>query len=182
MKNNHFRITQPILCFLFFCAGSLLIAQTPYAPEALDAKDYEKAEQGLYQYTNDLVYNSSVRANWINEHAFWYRNQFAEGNEFILVDITGKSKKRAFDHVKLAGALAEITSGKYEAFRLPFSQVDFSSDLKTMSFQIGSQRRFSYEPESGTLLAAEPKPVPPRNSILSPDGKKAATSRIIISL
>ncbi|PHN02332.1 S9 family peptidase [Flavilitoribacter nigricans DSM 23189 = NBRC 102662] len=154
-------------------SGSMLLAQTPYEPDALKAEDYEKAEQGLSQYTRNLVYDGSVRAKWIDENRFWYRNNAADGEFFILVDISKKSRKRAFDHGKLAAALSKETGGKYTASNLPFSGIAFSDDLKTVSFNMG-RSRYVYDPAKGTLDTQKPEPRAPRNSILSPDGKKAA--------
>jgi len=70
------------------------MAQTPHSPETLTEEDYEVAEKALSQHSNKLVYNGAVRPNWINNTHFWYRNHIPEGEEFILVDIEKRTKKR----------------------------------------------------------------------------------------
>lgn len=39
--------------------------------------DYERAEKFLNYNTNPLVSNGAVRANWLPDDRFWYRNQTA---------------------------------------------------------------------------------------------------------
>lgn len=173
MKNTHWTAPVALLYVLFFGMGPVVPAQTPYAPEALDQEDYLKAEQGLSQYTSDLVYNGSVRVTWIDDTHFWYRNNFSEGAEYLLVDVAKKTKNRAFDHQTLTKALNEKTGGKYQSYDLPFFRLDFSADLKTMDFSVG-RSNFTYDLKTGTLNSAKAEPAAPRNAIVSPDGKKAA--------
>lgn len=167
-------IIPGLILGLVLWAGSLQAqSPIPYAPAALDAEDYEKAEQGLSQYTNDLVYNSSIRVSWINESSFWYRNHTREGEFFMLVDVSKKQKQRAFDHQKLAAKLSETSGGKYEAANLPFSRIEFSDDLKTITFSLG-RSQYAYQRDKNILSKRKPERSAPRNSIVSPDGKKAA--------
>jgi dipeptidyl aminopeptidase/acylaminoacyl peptidase len=149
------------------------MAQTPYAPESLNEKDYEQAEQGLSQFTRDLVYNERVRPNWIDGTRFWYRNNSREGAQFILVDLAKKTKEAAFDHEQLAAKLAEISGGKFEASQLPFSQIEFLEDQQSIRFRMG-RTYYRYHTAKETLEKTEAPAAAPRNSIVSPDGKKAA--------
>src|SRR4030095_13809206 len=63
----------------------------------------------------------------------WYRVATENGNEFILVDPARGTRGPAFDQAKLAAALSAASGAKYEAFNLPFQQIDFSADGKSMS-------------------------------------------------
>lgn len=173
MKIKLWTRTGLVLGLTFLTSITLLSAQTPYAPDALNAEDYEKAEQGLSQFTRDLVYNGSVRASWINGTTFWYRNNTRDGDFFTLVDVTKKTKRPAFDHEKLAAKLSEMTGGKFQAAHLPFSGLDYSDDLKTIRFRVG-RTYYAYQPGNNSLVTEEAPPAAPRNSILSPDGKRAA--------
>ena len=106
-------------------------------------EDYARAEKFLRQYTNPLVFRASIRPNWVDEGLFWYRNIIPEGYEFMLVDGKKKSKKRAFDHVKLASVLSKVTEKEYEPFKLPFQSFEFSKDLESLIFSIDS-RQYTY--------------------------------------
>lgn len=174
MQYPHPGIWKLSFTLMLCCFTGLLPAQAPHAPSSLNEKDYEKAEQGLSQFTNELVYNGSVRANWIDAGHFWYRNNTREGTVFLLVDVTERSQKKAFDHQQLADKLAELTGGSYDAFNLPFYQIAFSEDLETITFSLGRQRNYAYQPAKGTLKPIEAETRAPRNSIVSPDGTKAA--------
>lgn len=169
------RLTTVLLsAFVLLQIPPLLTAQTPYQPESLTEKDYERAEQALMQATTDLVYNGTVRPSWIDDTHFWYRNHSPKGEEFILVDISRKTKKPAFDHDELTKKLNTLLNGKYEAMRLPFSRIDFSEDMQSISFMVGFGKQFTYNLRSGSLFTKNPEPAAPRNSVVSPNGAKAA--------
>jgi dipeptidyl-peptidase-4 len=58
-----------------------------FAPAALTAADYARAEQMLGPATNALVVNTAVRPTWVSDTKFTYRNAKADGSgDLILVD------------------------------------------------------------------------------------------------
>ena len=60
---------------------------------------------------------------------FWYRNDLAGGErEFILVDAAKGTRQAAFDHARLAAALAKATGKPIDAKRLPIEGLDFSDN------------------------------------------------------
>ncbi len=148
-------------------------AQTPYTPDKLTAEDYERAENSLAQHTRSLVYGASVRANWINNDQFWYRNQFEEGYEFILVNAKTQKKERAFDHKKLAKVLSETTSSNFSSFELPFNSFEMSANGQNIEFNIRS-KRYVYDLKTNKLSSTESKEPLGRKFFSAPDGKKAA--------
>lgn len=169
-----------IVCWISLLAPLVLMAQTPYAPKELTVEDYERAEDALAVHTSRLVFKDEVRAVWIDDHRFWYHNSLPEGNEFILVDAKSKTKKRAFDHEKLAKSLSDVSGTAYSALGLPFSQINFSNSLEEILFRVGGTD-YSYSTQSGkcTILPQVDKKAvkAPANSNLSPDGSKAAFIR-----
>ena len=49
---------------------------------------------------------------WIADtHKFWYRKTVNGGHEFVLVDAESRARGPAFDHAKLAAALASALKG-----------------------------------------------------------------------
>lgn len=107
---------------------------------ALTADDYARAEKFMGYNTGPLVLRAGVRPNWLPDDRFWYRVTTEQGNEFILVDPARGTRGPAFDHAKLAAALSAAAGTKYEAYKLPFQQIDFSADGKTLSFNIERRR------------------------------------------
>ena len=153
------------------------LAQTPAPPRVLTADDYARAEKFMDYSTNPLVFGATVRPVWIAGDRFWYRNTIPEGAEFVLVDPARRTRERAFDHVRLAAALSTAAATKYEPFRLPFQQFEFSSDGASMAFDAGT-RRYTCDVKGNACAAAERKAERPSpNASVSPDGTRAAFIR-----
>src|SRR5690242_10631689 len=116
----------------FVCAMGLLpaLAQPRYS-----AADYQRAEKFMPYNTTPLVYRSGVRPVWLADDRFWYRVTTAEGSEFVLVDPAKGTRAPAFDHAKIAAALGAATGRTYDAHKLPFQEIEFSSDLATITVQ-----------------------------------------------
>ncbi|MDB5134376.1 MAG: ptpA 3 [Mucilaginibacter sp.] len=155
---------------------------------SLTTKDYEHAESMLSYNTEQLIDHGSVRPNWLPGDKFWYHTLTAHGSEFILVDPIKKTRAAAFDQQKLASSLSTATGKKYEAAMLPFQSFDLSADGKFITFKAdGKQWKCdlgSYKltadtsPDGGAGSATSAGRRQLRgnrgNSILSPDGTKAA--------
>jgi dipeptidyl aminopeptidase/acylaminoacyl peptidase len=149
----------------------------PYTPKAVTAAEYARAEQFMSYNTNPLVYGASVRPTWLSGDRFWYRNHFAGGDEFILVDPSHGTRQRAFDHVRLAAALSRAAGTKYEAFNFPFTTFEFSSDGQSISFDV-ENRHYTYDVRGDSCtIDSKPKDLTPDNSVVSPDDKRAAYIR-----
>jgi dipeptidyl-peptidase 4 len=127
--------------FLALCLASFVITMTSLAQQpTLTAADYARAEKFMNYNTGPLVLRAGVRPNWLPGGRFWYRVATENGNEFILVDPMRGTRGPAFDHVKLAAALAATTGAKFGAYQLPFQQIDFAADGKTLSFNVERRR------------------------------------------
>jgi len=83
-----------------------------------------------------------VVPHWYDsERHFWYRNDLGNGaKEFIDVETERGHRTFAFDHAKLAAALSKAAEADYSASKLPFSTIDFSDDLKSISFNVEPSR------------------------------------------
>ncbi len=114
---------------------------------ALTAEDYARAEKFMGYNTAPLVLRAGVRPTWLPDGRFWYRVATENGNEFFLVDPARGTRSPAFDHAKLAAVLSSVAGAKYEAFKLPFQQIDFAADGKTASFNV-ERRRFTCDLQS----------------------------------
>jgi dipeptidyl aminopeptidase/acylaminoacyl peptidase len=117
-------------------ASFLITVACPAQQQALTAEDYARAEKFMNYNTAPLALRTGVRPTWIADERFWYRVATENGNEFIMVDPARGTRGPAFDQAKLAAALSAASGGKYEAFNLPFQQIDFSADGKSISFSV----------------------------------------------
>jgi dipeptidyl-peptidase-4 len=171
MKNPAELCLSVILFCLFIGTGNT-IAQKP----KVTAGDYARAEKFLAANTSPLVYNGSVRPDWINEDEFWYANSVPAGTEFILVNAKKKTRKHAFSHGRLAQALKSITGEEYSPFKLPFSQIEFIEDGKSIVFTLKDQY-YQYNIRGNKITEYDPGIRAGRNDAVSPDGQKVAFIR-----
>ncbi|KAB2644978.1 MAG: prolyl oligopeptidase family serine peptidase [Verrucomicrobia bacterium] len=87
------------------------------------------------------VYRQKVTPNWFENNArFWYRNDLRGGTrEFILVDAVKGTRQPAFDHAKLAAALAKAAGAEFQADKLPFETIEFVAGGKAVRFEAAKQ-------------------------------------------
>ncbi len=136
------------------------------------------------------VFKDRVTPHWFADNTrFWYRNTLpGETSEFILVDAERAVRQPAFDHAKLAAALARATGTECRADKLPFDRIEFSADPQDVRFPVGDVTwqcdLSTYECAKGEPLTsasgdegdARPRRRPsgdqrPRQSDRSPDGQ-----------
>src|SRR5690349_9397161 len=102
--------------------------------------DYQRTEAAGKLYRNK-VYNDPRDFHWLEGNAsLWYKNTTKTGNEFILVDAVKKTQKPAFDHVRLANSFSLKLKKKVDPNKLPFEQIEFSKDQKSISFRADSAK------------------------------------------
>src|SRR3990172_4492589 len=162
---------------LFLLATFLAQPLVGQAPPALTADDYARAEQFMSYNTTPLVFGTAVRPSWLSGDRFWYRNSIPDGAEFVLVAPARRTRARAFDHERLAAALSRAADPAYGAFGLPFTQIEFSTDGRSIAFDARG-RRWSCDVQGaqctgGPGRADEAR----RNAVVSPDGRRAAFVR-----
>src|SRR5438876_711365 len=116
-----------LLCVL---AGPQLRAQG-------SLQDYQRAQGFLPGNLRHSIYVADVSAHWIDKtNRFWYHKVSQKGSEFIAVDAEHDTMGPAFDHEKLAGALAIASKRQVSASDLPFDTIEFAEDGKTVRFEV----------------------------------------------
>lgn len=88
------------------------------------------------------VLNGSLDPHWFAEgKKFWYRRGLLGGkHEFIVVDAVAGTKTLAFDHAKVAEALAKAAEMEAAADKLPFEQLEFVADKNAIRFDAKGSR------------------------------------------
>ena len=130
----------PLLVFVAL-AGPLAAQDRPAtAPPAPTADDYARAERFLAAAVSPLVVGGSVSPAWLPDDRFTYRSTTADGIQFLLVDPVKATRVPAFDHAKLAAALAAAAGGSFDPKRLPFDELELSADGRAVSFDVGAKR------------------------------------------
>jgi dipeptidyl-peptidase-4 len=169
------------------CLSSLSFSQSSAQPQ-ITAADYARAEKFLTYNTTPLVFGT-VRASWLKDDRFWFRETTADGSQFMLVEAATGKRTPLFEHAKLAAALSTVAGASFTANRLPFEQVELSPDGQTVTFNVRGRRwkcdiqgtQCTAEGGRGGDRAAPRPPVPGappmRLDVPSPDGKLTAFIR-----
>jgi len=187
---NHSRV-RTIAAFLLV---SVLVWPALVSGQVTKA-DYERAT-GLRAKLQPLALNIVDRGGWLGKTPrYWYRKSVAGGSEYWIADAATLAKTIAFDHAKLAAALATATGEKVEPLNLPFFTVTFGADGKSVQFaaagarwtcDLGTYAVKKLEgpgprgPRGGGMTMWERGPAPEaasREAKTSPDGKWEAFVR-----
>ena len=94
-------------------------------------QDYQAAEQLLRRPARpgELVIGDKVRPQWIDGGArFWYGVSNGVGRRFVLVDPAAGTREPAFDHARLAAALAAASGQQVDPEALPFMAIELAGN------------------------------------------------------
>ena len=102
--------------------------------------DYARAAE-LPNLTRGKVFRDRVEPHWFDDNRqFWYKVRTGPASqEFILVEAEEGRRQPAFDHQKLAAALAKQKISDAPADRLPIEQLAFDPAGKYVDLQIGGR-------------------------------------------
>jgi dipeptidyl aminopeptidase/acylaminoacyl peptidase len=172
-----FRIAAPArAAWLLVTMAALAAApEAAYAQAAatrptVSAADYQRAEKLLAAAVNPLVVGGTVNAAWLADDRFTYRSTIADGFEFLVVDPVKKTRTRAFDHDRLATALAAASGTKVDARRLPFQAIELAEDGASVSFTMNG-KRYTCDVKGAACTGVDALRDP--NAVVSPDGTRA---------
>ena len=141
----------------------------------LNSTDYERAEKLIPVNRSKLVSGGKVAPRWIDKGArFWYRGEGPQGHWFVLVEPAKRLRKPAFDHQRLATALAAASGSPVDAAALPFAAIEFSDGAVEFD-ALGAHWRCSLESYACAKVENHTPPNP--LEVKSPDGKWAVSRR-----
>ena len=167
-------ITHHFLALPIFIA--CFLASTAFAQGT--RADYERAAS-LTRRTEGKLFKESLAPHWLpGNNAFWYRNDLAGGaREFILVEAAKGERRPAFDHARLATALAAASGREVKSERLPFDALEFGGGRDTVSFHaFGKPWRCVLAKYEVTAAPPAPAaPLPPPSSGDKPRVSRAST-------
>ena len=159
------------------CAFLLLTFVSPTATPALaqgTRADYERANN-LHRLTANKVFRDQVKPQWLHGgNQFWYRVRTGpDAEQYVLVDAEQGTRQPAFDHARLAAALAQAGVQDARADHLPIDTLTMTLDPLRLQFHSGGKRWQldlpSYELHAPTQNepppAAQPKRDGPQASV-----------------
>ncbi len=154
----------------FFLLAVFLIASCNTKPESVSEVDYKRAEKFLRVNTAPLVVGMISGQFWLPNDILVYKNSKKEGWEYVKVSPATKEKKIVLDNEKLAAALLKFGEKEIKPNELEISNVDFSADGSTATFNVES-KRFKVDLSNYELKVAD---LWKRSEHISPNGKLAA--------
>ena len=135
----------------------------------LTKEDYQQAEKQLSATTKKLVTGTVEHPHWSNDNVLYYRSHTSEGNKFYRIEAHSKKKSLAFDHQKLAEALARITESDVDQNSLPFTTIN-ASEQNVITLSIKKQH---YRCDIKRYLCQIDNLAKASNELLAPNGKQA---------
>ncbi len=99
-------------------------------------EDYAAAEKFMAYNVNPLAYKGVVKANWLDDDRFWYRDADETGWSFVVADPAKGTRGAMFDASKLAAALHDASGGaiKDDARHLMLSDLALSDRDSVITF------------------------------------------------
>jgi dipeptidyl aminopeptidase/acylaminoacyl peptidase len=110
-KKTSFTMTAAtIATFTLVCLTG--IAQQP---RQYTAQDYAAAERFMPYNMNPLAYKGQVRAQWMDDNRFWYRDVDETGISYALVNPATGTRGPLFDQERVSALLKSATNGALTA-------------------------------------------------------------------
>ena len=104
-------------------------------------EDYRRAATVNQRYANLFTGVIQGGVSWIGaSNRFWYRVSTAGGSQVVVVDADSWSKQPAFDHARMAQALAGASGGQFTAVTLPVTALAFTEDGRSIEMDANNAR------------------------------------------
>lgn len=147
LKGNHLALKAAwdVLAVLVICCTTVLAQQA----REYTSQDYAAAEKFMNYNVNPLAYKGVVRAQWLGDGRFWFREADEHETRYVLIDPAKGTRTSAFDQEKLATALNAASNGavKDEPRHLTVSEFALTDGDRTLELTVSGT---SYECKLGT--------------------------------
>ncbi len=162
---------------LGFAAAPVFAQLTPYVPKPDELlRNYIRADS-IQKDADAHATRLTIRATWIDNDTFWYRNILEEGvREYWIVTASRRTREPLFDLVDLAAQLPGRDKPSLEPKRLALENLSFEPGSPGVQFTFGSSRylydRFSHKLVMLQVVKGGTKPSGKLvDGTPSPDGK-----------
>jgi hypothetical protein len=110
-----------------------------YQPTRTEVMKRYKDMMLLDNTARNTTFKMRVQANWqAGGNSFWYSNALkGDQFEYIFVDAAKGTKQPAFDHARLAAALARPTGQNVEPTKMRLRNLVYENNGKKLSFRFG---------------------------------------------
>ena len=179
----------------FRSIGITIAALVPWCPTLVRAQgtpaDYQRSAN-FAAWTKNKVFRTKVTPHWSGDgNSLWYKIDTAKGQwEFVVVDAVKGVRRPAFDHARMAAALAKVQPQAPSAKALPIEALKLTPDGTVRFTSLGKRYQCNlstYELSEAAKEKAEAEPPAqpnarkrarrPMSRDTSPDGKWTAVVR-----
>ena len=145
--------------FLLSAFGTAALAQQP---RQYTKEDYAKAEKFMGYNVTPLAYAGVVRAKWLDDGRFWYRDYKSNGWDYVIVDPANKTKVAGVRSGETGGCLKRPADSqlKDDARHLAISEFSFPEDMPQSCWSMWA--RGSFDAISVAPASALPSRFPER--------------------
>jgi len=114
----------------------LCITGIAQQPRQYTTQDYSAAERFMPYNTIPLVYKGQVRAQWMDDDRFWYRDVDETGISYVLVNPATGTRGPLFDQERLVALLKSATKGAITADQrhLVLNDISLSNGDRVVTF------------------------------------------------
>ena len=109
--------------------------------QGVTADEYDRA-RGLSARYQSLMIDAIDSPRWVSNARLVYRKSVLGGFTFTLVDVANRDapvRRPAFDHDRMATAIAAVTRGSYTGITLPFSTFGFTNNDQAIAVTVNNQ-------------------------------------------
>jgi len=119
-----------------FIGMLLLLTAVRVQAQSVTRKDYQRADQFMYQNVGDLVFRVNVKPHWADDApVFWYRLHTRKGEEYFVINADQRNKTHFFNQEKLAKNLSDVLGEKVDPYDLPLHNLDWNHADNIFRFQ-----------------------------------------------
>jgi len=168
MRKSYFMTARAVFVLVTVTIGTSITQAVPNKEEIQARYELAKKLEGAF-YKETIYKNAHIQPNWIGEsNRFWYIRHVDGGTRFRLADAKNATNKEAFNHVKLAKALAKISGKTVEATNLPIGNLNFTG--RTVAFDAFGERWVF----DGKTKVKKGVQIQQQHGLVSPNGTKEA--------
>ena len=150
-------------------SAMLLIAANVSAQTTLER--YQKAEEFLPKNISKLTRNVSLRVNAVEGTSdFWYKIQTENGEQYFYFDGEDIKSEEAFDHLRLAASISEISEQQVNPDSLNLERLIFIPDENRIEYRFDTLSLQTDLSDYETTIKEREKRTP-KNQSVSPDKK-----------
>lgn len=126
-------LTKAMLILGIAVVGQIMKSKVVHAQGT--QADYDRAER-LESHLRKGILNVPSQLSWQDQDRFLtYVTEREGGREFVVVDLRNKIKRPAFDHVRLAAAMATAIGQEVDAKSLPFAAITLLEEGRKVGFE-----------------------------------------------